>query len=350
MSHAEGRKGCLFPQSSDKYLARVRILQLYLLGVQNHESPLQAKAEAQRRHGGPAYFLYQAIVAAAAADSKRGAGGPADKLEHGAGVIIQPAHDGGIYCKGNADFLQRALNAFKMGGAILTQIIQHVGRPFCNPGAYRAFAVQNTHGVPIQPGKAGVTELIFVSGKIFFQSGGITGSASGAAYGIDLQAKIPDSQPLKDRCCQSDHLCVRQRRGAAEHLHTKLMELPQAALLSLFVAIAGSEIVKLQRETIVIQAMLQHSANSTRCALRPQGDGTIPLIFKGIHFLLHHVCGFPYAAQKELCMLKHRGAYFPEALQVGFLTHNLFQLLPFDCFCRQDVLCAPGGLCEQCHL
>lgn len=84
--------------------------------------------------------------------------------------------------------------------------------------------------------------------------------------------------------------------------------------------------------------VFKEHAHSARRALRLQRYGTVSLIGKGIHFLLHNVRSVANAAGKKLRMLQHRRAGFAVAEFRASAAHKLFDILPFVAFLRGNVL------------
>ena len=172
----------------DIHLALRQLGELHLLGLQGHHDAVQPQAEAQAGGGLAAEFLHQAVVPAAAAQGKAQALG--GELEHSAGVVIQAADQAGVYLKLDAQGGQKLLNLGKVGFAVLAQVVGDLGRALAHLLALGAFAVQDAHGVALQPGEAGVAQLVLPGGEVLLQGLVVLLAAFGAADGVQLQAHI----------------------------------------------------------------------------------------------------------------------------------------------------------------
>ena len=170
-------------------------------------------------------------------------------------------------------------------------------------------------------------------------------TASGAADGVEFKRQILHTQAVKNRFCQADYFCICNRSFCAEHFYTKLVEFTQTACLRLFIAIAGSQVIQLNRKAFVVQCMLQHCTDSARGSFGTKGDGTAAFIIKGIHLFFYHVGGIAHAAQEQLGMLKHGRTDLAKTMNCSFAAHHVFNDLPVAALRREKILCALGRLC-----
>ena len=127
------------------------------------------------------------------------------------------------------------------------------------------------------------------------------------------------------------------------------MELAQTALLGLLVAVAGGEIVELDGQAVVVDAVLEHGARRARGAFGAQGYGAASLVEEGVHFLLDDVGGVADAALEELRVLKDGSAHLAKAMQGGFAAHDGLDDLPLYGFLGKNVLGPARGLGDNCH-
>ena len=98
----------------------------------------------------------------------------------------------------------------------------------------------------------------------------------------------------------------------------------------------------------VLRVMMEGACRARR-PLRPQGDGTPPLVRESVHLLLHHVGGLSHRPLEQLGVLEHRGADFPETEIPGDGQGGLFDVLPLVAVRRQHVLGAADGSGDQFH-
>ena len=116
------------------------------------------------------------------------------------------------------------------------------------------------------------------------------------------------------------------------------MEFTQAARLRVLIAVAGGEILQLDRQAVVIQRVLQQRAHHARRTFGPQCDRAPAFVVEGIHFLLHHVGRFTYRALKQARILKNGRADLPEAVHGALAAHDVLDHLPVFALARKDVL------------
>ena len=111
----------------------------------------------------PAQLLNQPVIASAAAHGQPVVG---DKFEHGAGVIVESAHD--VRIDGERQLRRRKtiLDRLKMVAAVVAKIIEYHRRVRRDGGAGRGFAIENTHRVALQPIAAGLAKVVPSVGKI----------------------------------------------------------------------------------------------------------------------------------------------------------------------------------------
>ena len=172
---------------------------------------------------------------------------------------------------------------------------------------------------------------------------------------VNVHGQILYPERAEQLVCQQNQLCVCRGILCAEALQAKLVVLPQAAALRRLIAEnRGIQIVHLARQRICVQVALQERACRTSRAFRLQGNGAIPLILEGVHFLLHNIRRVANAPQEKLCVLEYRGANLPVAGLCGSVPHLILNILPAIAVCRQHVPCASRCLSQHdcillCH-
>jgi hypothetical protein len=86
----------------------------------------------------------------------------------------------------------------------------------------------------------------------------------------------------------------------------------------------GSDIVNLDRLRTGPHLIFEVRPDNRRCAFRAQRDAALPLVKKGIHFLLYNISAFSDASLKKLSMLKNRG---PDLSISGIAAYRPYSLL-----------------------
>ena len=202
-----------------------------------------------------------------------------------------------------------------MRTAVVAEIIRDLRRTLGNLAANGAFAVQNTHGVALQAGIAGLAELILIALEIRSQRLSVLCAAGGAADGIDGKGQVLHPQGLHSLPRQGDDLGIGDGPGGAVAFHPELVELAVAPPLCLFIAEAVEYIADLEGQGIAQQSVFNGRPADAGSSLRAQGNGTVTLIGKGVHFFIYHIGGIAHAAQEQLGMLKGGDTNLPETVQ-----------------------------------
>ena len=97
--------------------------------------------------------------------------------------------------------------------------------------AVRIFAVQKTQRIAVETALAILAQLVKVRLKESLQLFSVLRTAFGAAYGIDFQLQILQSQTLQYLHSQQNDFRIDIRTGYAQSFHTELVELTQTACL-----------------------------------------------------------------------------------------------------------------------
>ena len=172
--------------------------------------------------------------------------------------------------------------------------------------------------------------------------------AGGAADGIDVQLDSLQTQRIQNCLCQGNDLRIRSRLRASCHFQTELVEFPESACLGTLMPEAGEHIEYLLGQCLIQQAVLQHGTDGAGCALRPESELGF-LCHNRVHFLLHHVGGFPHGALEQFRVFKGGNADFTEAVGLGHAASNLLHGIPFMDIGREDILRAVGSFQIQSH-
>ena len=329
--------------------AAFRLRKREVLRPHQQHQPFQPHGKAECWRMRAADFFHKAVVAAAAADGALGADLGGNKFEDGTSVIIEAADDGRVYRERNPHGAQEGLYLFKVGAAVVAQIIEHLGRVLRDRGADGAFAVENAHRVAVEPLLTRPAELILAALKVIMQRLVILLAAVLAADRIELQLEIVHAEEREQLVREGDRLGVCRGRRRAEAFDAELMELAQAARLRLLVAVAARQIAKLLRHRLIIQAVLEEGAHNARRPLGAQRDRAVALVEKGVHLFLDDVGRIADAALEQLGVFKHRRPDLTEAVVAGDLERRTFQKLDLVALLRQHVLCALDGFGDQRH-
>ena len=296
-----------------------------------------------------AQLLHQTVVSAAAADGALCADAVGDELKNRLGVIVQTAHDRGVNGEGNTGAVEIFFHFGEVALAVLAEIVGDFRRVLGNLLVLRAFAVEQTHGVLLQTRKAGFAKLLTVTAEIVAQRLIVIRAALGASDGIELQTDLAQSEAVDDRLRGADQLRVRDGRLGAVLLQTELVELSESACLRLLIAVAGHKVARLDRQTFVLEVVLQHRSCGSRGSLGTERHALAALGVEGVHLLLHHVGRLSHAAREQLGVLKDGRADLPEPVSAAFLAHDIFDKLPAEALLGQNVLRTLDFLCDQRH-
>lgn len=107
--------------------------------------------KAERRQVLPAELLNQPVVTAAAADGTLCAERACNKFKNGSCVVIEAPYDFRVDGVGDSRAVEIPFYARKVLPAFLANIVEHRRRVLRYFGAHGAFAVENAHGVALQP-------------------------------------------------------------------------------------------------------------------------------------------------------------------------------------------------------
>ena len=127
------------------------------------------------------------------------------------------------------------------------------------------------------------------------------------------------------------------------------MELAVAPALGFLVPEAIKDIADLKGQGIAQKTVFNGGAADTGGTLRTQGDGTVALIGKGIHFLADHIGGIPYPALEQLGMLEGRGTDLAVAVQCSSREQGTLDILPAGGLGGEKIIGAAGAGGEDGH-
>ena len=126
---------------------RVRDRQ-HAFGVAREQQPLDPGAESDRRRRRATHLLGEPVVATAAADRVlRGVERVARELEHGAGVVVEAAHEPGRDLERDAERLQPFLHAREVRGRRVAQVLAELRRALEHVGPVGPLRVEDAQRV-----------------------------------------------------------------------------------------------------------------------------------------------------------------------------------------------------------
>ena len=285
-----------------------------------------------------AQLLNQAVVSAAAADGALCAYAVGDELKDGLGVVVETAHDCGVDGVFNACAAEIFLNLSKVRLALLAEVVGDFGSVLCDCLVLGTFAVEQTHGIFLKTAQAGGAELPAVAAEVVAQRLIVLCAAFGTADGVYLKPYLVKTESVENRLRRADKLRVGNGRLRAVLLKTELVELSESACLRLLVAVAGNEVARLYRQTLVFEVVLKHRSRRARGTFGTQGNALAALCVEGVHLLLNDVGRLTHAAREELCVLKDRRADLLEAVCLRLLAHDALDELPAVALTGQHVL------------
>ena len=233
--------------------------------------------------------------------------------------------------------------------AVPAQVVQHPGCALGDLAADGGFAVQDAHGVFLQTLPAGLTQLLPAPLEIRPQRLVVFRPAGGAADGIDGKGQVLQPQGLHSLPRQGDDLGIGDGPGGAVTFHPELVELAVAPPLCLFIAEAVEYIADLEGQGIAQQPVFNGRPADAGSPLRAQGNGTVALIGKGVHFFIYHIGGIAHAAQEQLGMLKGGGADFAVAVQRRRGKQGALDILPAGGLGGEKIIGAAGAGGEDGH-
>ena len=236
-----------------------------------------------------------------------------------------------------------------MVAAVSAEIIDRFRRIGGNTRANRAFAVEDAQRVGLQPLAAGGAKLGLVRAEIVHKRCTVSGTAVGAADGIEVERAALQAQPAQHAVGQRDDLRVALRPVGAVQLGAELEKLAAAAGLRLLIAEKVGQIIELERHRTGVQPVFDDAAGHARRALRPQRQAAPVAVGEGVHLLLHDVGRAADAAVEQLGRFKGGEADFLEPARGGLAADDVLRVAPRARLRRQDVQRA-ARLFDVCHL
>ena len=323
---------------------------LYALSVKCQQQSFDTCREAQRRHSVAAQILYKSVISAAAADRALRADIAGDEFKYRLCIIVKTAYNSRIDRIFYAAGVKIRLNAVKVLSALVAQVVEYRRSALRDLVIVRHLAVEQAHRVAPEPVLAVVAQLVLISAEVFGQSLVIIRPALGAADRVDLKSDVLQSQAVKDISRRGYQLGVSRGILCAVALHTELVELSESARLRLLIAVAGGQVVRLDRQRIVVQTVLEKSPRRASCALGTERYAVAALGDEGVHLLLHYVGGVADSALKEIGVLKDRRAHLLIAEGSRLIAEDVLEELPAVAVARQHILGALGLFGYQCHI
>ena len=103
--------------------------------------------------------------------------------------------------------------------------------------------------------------------EVFFKRPVVLRAAGFTAYRIDFKPRALNSQLVQKGVSGKDNLRVRLGLFAPKHLYSELVELAQAPLLRTLVTVARRNVIGLQRQSRILQAVFDKRACNAGSAL-----------------------------------------------------------------------------------
>ena len=168
---------------------------------------------------------------------------PCHEFEHRFRIIIQPAHEFGVELVLYAARVEDLLQLFEVLATLIAEEIHRFGRVFVDLRANLLLAVEDSQGVFVEAGTAGIAHFGQVRAQIFFQRLVEFGAAVLAADRIEVEFHPLDAECGDIVAREQNDFRIRFGALAAEDLHAELVVFAQSARLRPLIAEHGGEIV-----------------------------------------------------------------------------------------------------------
>lgn len=265
----EGAGPRFVADGGEEQIQPLRLFKVRPALLHEQQQPLHAKAEADAGARGAAELLDQPVVPAAAADGALRADALGKDLEHGPGIVIQPAHERGGELVAHAHRVQQHKESVHVRAAVVAEKVHDVRRLGDDLAARGRLAVEDAQRVGLIARAARLAQLVIAAGQIGAQRLVIARPAVRAADAVEPHGQALESDGVEHLQHDGDALGVRARRRRAEDLHAELMVLAQATGLRPFIAEHGTvEIEELGRLHVAKEAVLDEQAHHAGRPLR----------------------------------------------------------------------------------
>ncbi len=279
-------------------------------GVAGQQDPLDAAAEADARGVGPAEGLGQPVVATSPTDGRlRGVERPADELEGGVGVVVEPADEAGLDAKGHVAGGEAGLDAVEAGEGGVAEAVGDAGSVGGGGDGRGTFRVEDPQRVGLDLLGVGGVEVADDAHEVAADVVDVAAAVVGGAHGVDDQLHLAQAEASVEVGQQDDDLDVEVGVGAPDRLDPELVVLAEPAGLRALVAEARRGVPDLPRHGGTV---LDEGPHHRRRALRAQGQVAIALVEEVVHLLADHVGALAHAGEHGE-LLEHRALHQPVA-------------------------------------
>ena len=293
---------------------------------------------------GAAEHLDQAVVAAAATHAALRAERVARELEHGARVVVDPAHQGVVHLVLATRLVEQRAHLGEVRRVLLVQAVEQLGGVLYDGLGARMVRIERTKWVGVEPSPYLVGELALPAAQVVAQLLGIGAPRLGRAKASQAQPHALRSRLLQQLEQQQDRLGVERRIVGPDRLDPHLVELPVAAGLRRLVAEELPPVPELHGLRLLVHPVLEVGAAHPGRVLRTQRERAAALVLEGEHLLLHDVRRLPHPAREQLGGLEDRGLDVAVARRLEQLLADCAQLRAAPAVLGQHVECAPRGL------
>ena len=210
-------------------------------------------------------------------------------------------------------------------------------------GAGWHLAVKNAKGIGSDPSAAIPAELLFAAAQKREDRLAEGGPAFGATEGIDLQIQALKPEFFQKMEQHQDQLRIGARVIRAEDLGIDLMELPVTPLLRPLAPEHRANGVELRDRFGGMEAVFQVGTDDGSGRLRPERQGFLSAVEKGVHLFFNDISGFSDSAAEELRLFKQWYADLPKSKGVKNLVGRLFDMTPLVRLRRKNILETSDG-------
>ena len=315
------------------------------LAFQVEDDALDAHGKADAGGRVPAYLLYQAIVAAAAAEGVLSAFGHGLDFEDGARVVVEATDESVVEGEGNAHALQEAYEVGEVGLAVGAEVVAAAGSVLDEGLARGILAIEESEGGAVESGGAVAAEAFDVAAVIGLQGLHVGRSAGRVTDAVQLKGEVLQTELHKDLPAEAEDLGVNGGVGVTYGLDIELVELAEPAGLGPGVAEHGGHNgVEADGLGPSVEAVLEVGAAYGGGGLGAEGEGVAArAVGDEVHLLLDDVSDFTDAAHEEVVVLENRGVYLAVGVALADGDHGVADAAPAGLGVGEDVFGAADG-------
>ncbi len=256
--------------------------------------------------GGAVELFDEAVIAAASAHPGLGAQVVAGELEHGAGVVVEAAHEGGVDLIADARVIEEGSHGGEVLGVLGRQAVQEAGRRGHHLLRAAVAGVKGPHRVQLDALAYLAGQRVAVRAQVGGELLAVLGPRLRRAEAAQAQAG-PHSDGFEQLGQEDDELGVGLGRGRADGLRPHLPELAVATALGGLGAVEAAQVPELHRLGQLVHAVLDVGAADRGGALRAQRQGPPGAVVEAVHLLADDVGRLAHSAGEELGGFESRG-------------------------------------------